>query len=69
MTSDITIEGDEPWFSENKKESRNPTSIGYYLIAVHSYEDVEFAITVKTVPNQMIRNSSSIEVLSIFQGL
>ena len=73
VSSEIIIEGDEPWFIEHsqlKKNSTKPTSIGYFLIGIQSYESVEFAISVKTVQNSLKKtNSTRIEVETLYQGL
>jgi hypothetical protein len=48
--SEITIEGNEPWFTEHhsKANSSASTSKGYFLIGVQSYSNVSFSIKAST---------------------
>lgn len=72
--SEITIEGDEPWFAEHHAKANRSasTSKGYFLIGVHSYSDVTFSIAASTRVHDSVAEdgtaSASLQYEQLFLG-
>ena len=76
--SEITIEGNEPWFYEhhgkkvNEAESDSFTSRGYFIIGIQSYYDVSYVIEVTTkYKDHFFKNTTDrpIDAKQLFVGI
>ena len=77
MASGIVIEGSEPYFSEREhfisesgkviKNDQKSSSIGYFIIGVHSYANVSFRIAARTIPS-FLNKSDLINIEQLYIG-